>query len=244
MRSALRPIILFLLAWPCFADETHTLRIGFGTNKPPYVFEDEKRGLEFDIVVGAARKAGFEVRPVFAPLARLHTMLADHDVDAIATTGPQTGIQACYSTPYIEYHNVAMALTARHLPIRTVADLAGYSVSSFQRSRDLLGPDYARMAEANSRYREEANQITRNLLLFSGRIDVIVGDRRIIGFFNHIAAKQVDVTQPVTVYEMFAPIYYSVGFVDPARCAAFDAGLAELRKSGDYARIEQIYRDY
>lgn len=57
-------------------------------------------------------------------------------------------------------------------------------------------------------------------------------------------AGQVDVTQPVTVYDLFKPIHYSVGFVDPAFCAAFDSGLAELRRSGDYGRIEQNYRDY
>ncbi len=53
-----------------------------------------------------------------------------------------------------------------------------------------------------------------------------------------------DVTQPVAIYELFQPIYYSLEFVDPAYCAAFDAGLAELRRSGEYRRIEQTYRDY
>jgi len=37
---------------------------------------------------------------------------------------------------------------------------------------------------------------------------------------------------------------YSVGFADPGACAVFDAGLAELRRSGEYARIEQRYQNY
>ena len=246
MRSAQRLIILLLLisSAATAAGGSDVLRIGFGTNKPPYVFENEKRGLEYDIVVGAAKKAGFDVQPVFAPLTRLRHMLAEHEVDAITTTGPQSGESACYTAPYIEYHNVAMALASRHLDIRRIEDLSRYSVSSFQRSRELLGEDYHRMADANPRYREEANQVTRNSLLFSGRVDVIVGDTRIIAYFNHSAAGQMDVTQPVTVYELFQPVFYSVGFTDPVRCAALDRGLAELRKSGDYARIEQSYRDY
>ncbi len=246
MRPALHLMTLCMLISSSATadDELRLLRIGFGTNKPPYVFENEKRGLEFDIVVDAARQAGFEVQPVFAPLERLRHLFAERALDAITTTGPQSSDVACYTAPYIEYHNVAMALAAHHFEIRTVQDLGRYSVSSFQRSRELLGEDYRRMAEANPRYREEANQVTRNLLLFSGRIDVIVGDTRIIAYFNRAAAGQVDVTQPVTTYELFPPVLYSVAFADPGRCAAFDRGLAELRKSGAYARIERSYRDY
>lgn len=42
-----------------------------------------------------------------------------------------------------------------------------------------------------------------------GGVDVIVGDRRIIGSFGAIGAGQVDVTRPVTTYELFA---------DPVTC--------------------------
>jgi len=246
MRITVRLSMLLIAGWSstAIAGESQPLRIGFGTNKPPYVFENEKRGLEYDIVVESARRAGFEVQAVFAPLERLRHMFAAHEVDAITTTGPQSSDVACYTAPYIEYHNVAMALASHHFDIRTIDDLGRYSVSSFQRSRELLGDEYRRMAEANSHYREEANQVTRNLLLFSGRIDVIVGDTRILAYFNRSVASQVDVTQPITTYELFQPVLYSVAFADSGRCAAFDRGLAELRKSGGYARIEQSYRDY
>jgi polar amino acid transport system substrate-binding protein len=248
MRTTLLALAACLSVWSgtLWGAETGkgSLRLGFGTDKPPYIFEAEKRGLEYDIVVGAAKRAGFEVQTVFAPLSRLHSMLAHHELDGIATTNERAKVAVCYTKPYVEYHNVALALTSRHLPIASIADLANYSVSSFQRSRDLLGPDYNRMAESNPHYREEANQISRNMLLFSGRIDVIVGDQRILAYFTHAVADKVDVTQPVTVYELFAPIGYSVGFNDPKFCASFDAGLAELRRSGDYARIEERYKDY
>lgn len=248
MRSALTAVAAFLAIWSGALSGAETgkrpLRLGFGTDKPPYIFEAERRGLEYDIVVEAAERAGFAVSTSFAPLSRLHSMLAHHELDGIATTNSRAQAAACYSKPYIDYHNVAIALTARHLPIASITDLANYSVSSFQRSRDLLGPEYTRMAEANPHYREEANQISRNTLLYSGRVDVIVGDQRILAYFNHVVADKVDITQPVTVYELFAPISYSVGFSDPALCAPFDAGLDALRRSGDYARIEERYRDY
>jgi polar amino acid transport system substrate-binding protein len=248
MRSALMAVAVLFSAWSgtLQSAETgkHVLRLGFGTDKPPYIFESERRGLEYDIVVEAAERAGFTVRASFAPMARLHSLLAHHELDGIATTNSRANAATCYSKPYIEYHNVAMALTERHLTIASIADLGNYSVSSFQRARDLLGPDYSRMAVANPRYREEANQISRNTLLYSGRVDVIVGDQRILAYFNHVVADKVDVTQPVTVYDLFPSVGYSVGFADPEACTAFDAGLAELRSSGGYARIEERYRQY
>ena len=39
---------LLLVAINATAEE---LRIGFGTHKPPYIFQGEQRGLEYDIVV-------------------------------------------------------------------------------------------------------------------------------------------------------------------------------------------------
>ena len=93
------------------------MRVGFGTNKPPYVFEDAKNGLEVDIVMQAANLAGFEATPMFAPMERLHHMLAYGDIDAIATTNPNSGLQAFYSETYITYNNVAAALSARKFSI-------------------------------------------------------------------------------------------------------------------------------
>ena len=51
------------------------LKLGFGTNKPPYVYEFESRGLEFDLVAAALREAGDEMTPYYAPMERLHLML-------------------------------------------------------------------------------------------------------------------------------------------------------------------------
>lgn len=169
---------------PSFMAVAEPLRLGFGTNKPPYVFEGEARGLEYEIVVAAAQRAGLLVEVSYAPMERLHLMLRRGLIDAIATTNTQSGISAFYSEPYITYQNVAVALRERHYNIQRIADLGQYSVSAFQRARFLLGNEFQRMAESNPRYHEEARQIARNRLLYSGRIDVVVADMRIFRYFN------------------------------------------------------------
>ena len=47
---------LSLIAFNCLAEE---LSVGFGTHKPPYVFERENKGLEFDIVVAAGSNGDY-----------------------------------------------------------------------------------------------------------------------------------------------------------------------------------------
>lgn len=217
------------------------LHVGFGTHKPPYIYEGERRGLEYELIERAAQNAGFEVTVYYAPMERLHLMLRRGEIDAIATTHQRSGVKAYYSQTYIYYHNVAVALARRGYRIEHIADLGNYSVSAFQRARLLLGPEFERMALNNPRYREEALQINRNRLLYSGRVDVVVGDTRILRYFNREVADQVDVTQALSWFEIFPPTPYRVGFRLDRQRQRFDEGLRKLRESGEYQRIEQRY---
>ena len=241
MLRRLWPLLLVLWVPAAMAQ---TLRIGFGTHKPPYVFENEPRGWEYELVVAAAREAGFTPDVRYAPMERLHLALRRGELDGIATTNAYSGVEAFYSEPYIRVQNVALALAERDYPITRIADLGRYSVSAFQRARLLLGPEFQAMAESNPRYREEAHQINRNRLLYSGRIDVVVGDPRILRYFNAEVGEQVDTTQPVILYPLFPPTAYSVGFRLAEQKERFDRGLAAIRASGEYAEIERRYAGY
>ncbi|MDH1261892.1 transporter substrate-binding domain-containing protein [Pseudomonas sp. GD03944] len=231
----------------CLASLTagaETLRIGFGTHKPPYIFEGEAKGLEYDIVVAAARSAGYTTEIHYLPLERLHLLLRRGEIDAITPTNEFSGVPAHYSTPHILYENVAVALQARHLKIERIADLEAHSVSAFQRARYLLGSEFQAMSERNPRYREEAHQIARNRLLYSGRIDVVVGDLRVLRYFNREVYTQVDVSQPVTVYRVFPLTAYQVGFRLAEQRDRFNQGLEHIRASGEYEAIERRYAIY
>jgi len=233
-------MVVLLSCWVATAT-ADVLHVGFGTHKPPYVFEGEPRGLEYELVDGAARNVGFEVTAYYAPMERLHLMLRRGEIDAITTTHERSGVEAFYSDVYIHYYNAVVALARRGYRIERVADLGQYSVSAFQRARFLLGPDFERMAMDNPRYREEALQINRNRLLYSGRIEVVVGDKRIIHYFNQEVADQVDVNQPLAWFELFPPTQYRLGFRLQEHRRRFDEGLRMLRESGEYQRIEQRY---
>lgn len=235
--------VLCLLAYDLTAS-AQILRVGFGTHKPPYIFENQPRGLEYDIVMAAAQRAGLEPVAYYAPMERLNRMLSKGQLDVITATNELNGSADFYSDVYLRYQNVAVALRARNLDIKRINDLARYSVNAFQRSRFLLGSEYQAMAEANPRYREEAFQIARNRMLYSGRVDVVVTDIRILRYLNIEVQKQVDVSQPLTVYPVFEPSYYRLGCRRHVDCEQINKGLAILKQSGEYARIEQRYAMY
>jgi polar amino acid transport system substrate-binding protein len=218
-----------------------TLRLGFGTDKPPYVFENQARGLEYDIVVTAAERAGFTLQVEYAPMERLHLRLRRGEIDAIATTNELSGVTAFYSDVYIQYQNAAVALRSRQLDIQSISDLGRYSVSAFQRARFLLGSEFQAMAHSNPRYREEAYQITRNRLLYSGRVDVVVSELRILHYFNREVHTQVDVSQPLEIFSIFPATHYKLGCRLESDCQGFNRGLANIRESGEYAAIERRY---
>ncbi|MDM8349399.1 transporter substrate-binding domain-containing protein [Pseudomonas sp. sp1636] len=232
------------LLWFSLMTVAEPLRLGIGTHKPPYVFQGEARGLEYEIVAAAAEHAGFTVQVSYAPMERLHLLLRRGEIDAIATTNEQSGIAAFYSEPHIYYQNVAVALRARNYQITRIADLGRYSVSAFQRARFLLGSEFQRMALNNPRYREEARQIARNRLLYSGRIEVVVADMRILRYLNREVLDQVDVSQPLSEYRIFAATPYQVGFCREAQRDRFNQGLAAIRANGEYRAIERRYAMY
>lgn len=240
-RRLLWGVLLLGLPWLALGEE---LRFGFGTQKPPYVYEGEERGLELEIITAAAKAAGFTLQYHYLPAERLHLLLGRGELDGIATTSEHSGVPAFYSEPYIQYHNYAIALARNGFRLESIADLGKHSVSAFQRARYLLGDEFQAMVEGNPRYREEAQQITRNRLLYSGRIEVVIGDKRIIDYLNREVVSQVDISQPIIWYDLFPPTPYKVGFLHANQRDRFNKGLQMIRDSGEYRAIEKKYEHY
>lgn len=241
----MRGCLLALLAIFCGqSSAVEVLRIGFPQNLPPYVFADEPRGLEYEIVASAANRVGLELSPYYAPMDRLHLLLKRGELDAIASSKEGSGVQAFYADSHVEFNTVVIALADRKLQINSIADLAGYSISSFQRARFFLGPEFRTMAAHNRRYREEPREINRNRLLYSGRIDLVVADLRIFRYFNTQVADQVDVKQPISIYPLFPAVFEQVGFRQARQRDRFNQGLKAIRASGEYLQIEQKYANY
>ena len=215
--------------------------IGFSLS--PYVIPDEQRGMEFDIVKEALALEGHSMLAQYVPLGRVHKVMEMGRADAAFTQRVDTAASAYLSDVYIIYRNYAITLASRDIKIDKLEDLAGKSILAFQNASNYLGPAYKAVAQANPTYREEAKQISQPILLFLGRVDVVVADRNIFNWFSHdpeVTAK-VDSSQAVRYHPLFPPTEYRVAFRDQELRDSFNRGLAKLRSSGEYGRIVARY---
>lgn len=224
------------------ADEKKILKVGFGCEKPPYVLEREQSGLEVELIREAMSAAGYQVDPIFAPLARLKAMLQAGKLDAVTIANNHEPLKFFYSDPYLDYHNYAIALQKKNLKIKTISDLKHFSVTSFQGASDLLGAEFAKMAAENSQYREFADQQLKSLQLFHERFDVAIADKRIFNYFTAQLQKDGEPIPPLEWFDIFPVNHYSAAFRSEELAKEFNTGLALIRKNGTYKKLEKKYQ--
>jgi polar amino acid transport system substrate-binding protein len=99
------------------------------------------------------------------------------------------------------------------------------------------------MAEHHRDYKEHPQQITQNRLLYTGRVDVVIGDRLVFRYLNRQVEASIDIRQPLVHHAIFKPSPRMAVFRDPVLRDAFNAGLKKIRKNGTYAAIYKKYND-
>lgn len=222
--------------------EAKPLKIALGLSIPPYVIKEEGRGIEFDILKEVLASQGYEMEPVYVPLARTLRAFEMGGVDGVMSTGI-ADLPGCYTDPHITYWNFAISLSDRAFEINSIDDLKDKSIMSFQNAKNYLGDDFHQMAIANKKYKEIADQSIQNKLLFQRRIDVVVADRYIFEWYRNDpeVSAIVNVNQKVTYHPLFEPSHFSAVFQSIEVCKAFNLGLKAIKESGRYDEIISSY---
>lgn len=239
-------LAVLMLACGLSAARAADVVLAVGRDLPPYVMVDEWRGLEYDIVRESLALEGHTVKPKFMAFPRLLKELDAGLADAAMTMRPDSGAKAFFSDSHVTYRNVVLTLASRDLSIKRPSDLAGKSVLAFQNAAHYLGPEFRAMVGSNPAYREESRQSMQPLLLYLGRVDAVVSDRFVFGWYTRDpeVKDRIDTTQALRVHAIFPPTDYSVAFRDAALRDSFNRGLRKLRDSGGYGRIIERYSSY
>lgn len=229
------------MALICTASMAETVSVGMGLNKPPYVMEAGKAGLEVEIAQQALAAAGHTMLSQQLPPARGLMLQRAGQLDVLLTVDEGIGGNGYFSEPYVNYQNVAMSLAHRKLPIKRIEDLGNYSVAAFQNASVILGERFKAVAGSHPNYKEYPQQIIQNNLLFSERVDVIVGDRRILHYLTGLLDHQVDASKPVTIHAVFPPSPRKAVFKDATLRDQFNSGLKTIQANGVYDAILKKY---
>jgi polar amino acid transport system substrate-binding protein len=210
------------------------VHVGMGLPKPPYVMESGTAGLDYDIARQALASGGYKLVGHMLPQTRALAMLRAGQLDGLLSISEGIGGQDYFTDNYIVYQNVATTLARRDLKIQQIEDLANYSVAAFQNASMVLGDRFSLVASGHSDYREVPAQITQNKLLFTGRVDVVVGDRLIFRYFSEKLEPQINTRQAVTFHRIFPE--------SPRRAVfRFNTGLKTIHANGTYDALMKQY---
>ncbi|WP_436269718.1 substrate-binding periplasmic protein [Pseudoduganella sp. LjRoot289] len=217
------------------------VHVGMGLPKPPYIMESATAGLDYDIAKQALAAGGYKLLGQPLPQARALAMLRAGRLDGMLSITEGIGGQDYFSDTYIVYQNVATTLSSRNLELRQVEDLAHYSVAAFQNASMVLGDRFGKVVANHGRYKEFPTQITQDKLLFTGRVDVVVGDYLIFRYYSDKLEPQIDSSQAVTYHKIFPESPRKAVFHDMRVRDGFNAGLRIIRANGTYDAIVRQY---
>lgn len=239
-------LALLALLFLGFAGESvRAKEISFGMREvAPYVVKTATgvSGLDYEIIRAALAEKGHSLAVKIYPFARLIATFNDNkEIEAAAPVVASFNLQGILTEPFITYRNIGLSLAQARLPINSIADLATLQIIAFQNARSVLGPGFAAAVGNNNRYREESNQQLSVKVLFNGRADLIIGERRILNHFINEPSTEINNSIETIEHPLFSPVHYSVIFRDPALAADFNSGLAVIKASGAYDAILQKY---
>ena len=225
-------VMLFMLL-PAMVLQAQPLRVGLHLSAPWsfYNAEGEPEGTEYRLVSRIFAEAGYQVQYEFHSYSRLLKQFSDKKLDcaspvAIAVDG------ASYTQAYLPFQDVAISLQDAALKVEKLQDLADKRIAAYQQAHQVLGADFAQ-AVSTAGYLELAERKLQLELLLSERVQLVIGERRVL---LHLATELAPHIK-LTVHPLFAAQSYPAACWQPEHAEAFNRGLAQLAQSGELAEM-------
>lgn len=237
-------ITLLATALPATAAD---VRMIFGLAVPPYVIKDNNSGYELEIIKEALAVKGHTLKPVYAAFGATKNMLKDKAAEGAQRGNPDLPESDGYfyaAEPTVVYEDYAITLKKNNLAINSVADLKGKSIVAYQGATTFIGPDYAAAVKGNPQYQENSNSRRVVQMTYAGGVQVAVFDINIFKYFAAALKGEMDTSAEVTFHKIFPPSTLKTNnavFLDKQVRDDFNAGLAQLKKSGRYQAIIKKY---
>lgn len=227
------------------------VRVGIGYALAPYVLPEQDGGVEVDLIREAFKRAGHKAVFVYLPNLRLPLAFSAGEVDCIAVNtaydvGKDSGQAAFDSDTTVTYQNFAISQASSGYTITSIKDLSDKVVLGFNNAVKYLGPEYAAMAAANPNYSELADQSLQVRMLYTGRVRVIVSEKRIFLYWRKwmmesTLADVLSLDQELVYSPIFSPAPRNVVFRTPDLIDGFNKGLEAVKQDGTFDAIVEKY---
>jgi polar amino acid transport system substrate-binding protein len=224
-----------------------TLRVAFGDTLPPWVLKEKNRGIIYDILVTCLSDEEIQIVPMYVPYSRRLKSYKNNKVDAVIDINEkvitENKLEGFNSNIAYSYINYAISLEGKGYQFKTMNDLLGVSLLSWQDAIIHLGGDYAEMAKKHKRYSETHDQGGQVKMLFSKRVDVIQMDLQIFKYYRGLKKKnqKIDYDQKVVLNKLFGESPNSIFFRSKRIREIFNKNLKKVKEDGTYDKILSKY---
>lgn len=221
--------------------EQISLELVAGLPKPPFIVEEQGKGMQLDIIREAFAMSNKTANFIHMPFGRNITGFHSSNADGVITLLPNYEHPSLnISKPYITYQNVVVTLLENQYSIETVDDLSDKSIVAFQNARKNLGTDFGEMVSYSIDYREVHDQEKQMEMLFLRRAQAIILDINIFKYYmKH--RQQSFYTKPFTVHYIFNERPYSLGLKSKKTVKEFDKNIQLMKENGSYQLILDNY---
>lgn len=217
-----------------------------GLSKPPFIFVDDDKGMQIEIIQAALSKYHYQISFFYLPMTRQIEVYKKRNIEGLITLSTTENELGLYlSKPYISYRNVVITLANKNLNITKTSDLSGMRVAGFQNAIKFLGKEYSDTFKDSNSYVELADQKSQVALLFTQRVDALVMD---IDIFKYLLTRMKKEGLSTNIYNaefvihpLFGKIDYVAGFSNEQLQKDFDNGISEIKANGNYQKIIDSY---
>lgn len=225
------------------------LRVAFGENRPPYIFEKDQKlsGIEFDIIKEALLLAGHTISYNKLPNKRLLMAISKMNYD-VAVGLLEQPPSPYYASEYMEVKNYAVSKASKGVKLTEIKDLIKYSVGAWPLAWSNSGDEYKTMFAPDDKgnfsdnYSEPLNSETQNKMFWHDRFEIVITNKVTFQYYKKALASSFNTSTDVIYYDLFQDnIKFRAVFKNEKIRDSFEDGLAQLRRNKRYLRIFQYY---
>lgn len=232
-------ILFSLISLNGFAAQSYKVVVGH--SKPPYIIENNQTGFELELIQQLLINIGKNPEFIFIPFGRSEKMLSVPGISAVMTANKKMFPNiSTLSESYIDYQNVAISLKKNTISLNRIADIANYSIASFQLAQKLLGDEFATAVAHSPMFIQVANQERQVELLLHERVDILVMDIKI--FLHNLAKlRKSQKHSDIQFHHVFPVSRYSVAFKNSGDVTAFNQALTDFKSTEKYQHLVEKY---
>ena len=226
------------------AVSAETVKVAFTTSAPPYTFANKagevsgREGIWVDVYREALAFRGHTLVPRYIPYNRFGLELESGRIDGVSLL--QDGLPPLFaSADAIHFKNYVFGHPGVTWELRSLDDLAGRSLVSWQGARGDLGERFAEVSKSLRYYKEIGDQVRQVMIFLGKRVELTIVDTSIFRYVARI--KGFDPNQYIPYDIIGGVIRFPAGFASEKIRNDFNEGLEHLKSTGRYEAIYDYY---